>query len=139
MTIQKWPSLVDMFFDQAATEKNKPFLFAKSDGKFIADSWSVVAQKVANLAASLKKMGVTFMFCLIQGSNHIVPITVCVRADRIRVSFSFRVCVARQIQPETGPTLSVTRGGQESVNRPLESTRTLIIQKVLDLPLAGRS
>jgi len=58
MPIPKWPSLVEMFFDQAARFSGKPFLYKKQDGAFVGETWGEVAVKVATLAAALKGLGV---------------------------------------------------------------------------------
>ncbi|MCJ9429932.1 AMP-dependent synthetase/ligase [Kordiimonas marina] len=58
MPIKRWPSLTAMFYEQAATFANKPFLHAKSDGAWKTLSWRETAEKVAKLAAGLERLGV---------------------------------------------------------------------------------
>ena len=58
MTIQKWPNLVEMFYDQAARYASKPLLWHKQDGKWQSQSWKEVAQKVADLAGAMRSLGV---------------------------------------------------------------------------------
>lgn len=58
MTIQKWPNLVEMFYDQAARYNKKPLLWHKEDGKWQSQSWRGVAQKVAHLTQAMRNLGV---------------------------------------------------------------------------------
>ena len=58
MTIKKWPNLVEMFFDQAAHYKKKPLLWHKKNEKWESQSWDDVAQKIAQLAQSMRALGV---------------------------------------------------------------------------------
>ncbi|TNE61470.1 MAG: long-chain fatty acid--CoA ligase [Alphaproteobacteria bacterium] len=58
MPIKHWPSLTSMFFEQAATYGNKPFLHAKLDGAWQSISWTETAERIAKLAAALERLGV---------------------------------------------------------------------------------
>jgi long-chain acyl-CoA synthetase len=51
------PNLVKLFFDQAAALRDKPFLWAKRDGKWTAWSWSETAAEVTRLARGLVALG----------------------------------------------------------------------------------
>ncbi|MGY8985099.1 MAG: AMP-dependent synthetase/ligase [Sphingomonadales bacterium] len=55
-----WENLVSMFFDQAEQLKDKPFLWAKSEGIYIPTTWAEAAKKVTKIANALKKQGVKF-------------------------------------------------------------------------------
>lgn len=59
MAMQKWSSLVEMFFNQAQKYKKKNLLFQKVNTAYVGQSWSEVAAKVNALARALKEMGVT--------------------------------------------------------------------------------
>lgn len=58
MTIQKWPNLVEMFFDQAARYGEKPFLWQKEDDKWTSQSWIDIAQQIATFAQAMRDLGV---------------------------------------------------------------------------------
>ena len=45
-----WENLVSMFFDQAEQLKDKPFLWAKSEGIYIPTTWAEAAKKVTKIA-----------------------------------------------------------------------------------------
>jgi len=51
-------NLVSMFFDQADTLGERPFLWAKRDGRYHPLSWRDVAARVSALARGLRAMGV---------------------------------------------------------------------------------
>ncbi|WP_337847565.1 AMP-dependent synthetase/ligase [Sphingomonas sp.] len=55
--LEKFDNLVSMFFTRAREQCDAPFLWAKSGGKWQSTSWAEAAQKVASLAAALKKLG----------------------------------------------------------------------------------
>ena len=55
--LEHFPNLVSMFFSRAANNGDKPFLWAKTDGKWHSISWRESARQVASLAANLKKHG----------------------------------------------------------------------------------
>ncbi|MDR6851980.1 long-chain acyl-CoA synthetase [Sphingomonas sp. BE123] len=55
--LEKFDNLVSMFFTRAREQGDAPFLWAKSGGKWQSTSWAEAAQKVASLAAALKKLG----------------------------------------------------------------------------------
>ncbi len=54
----RWPNLVTMFLDQADALGNAPFVSKKSDGRWIAQSWSDAADDVVSLAAALHALGI---------------------------------------------------------------------------------
>jgi len=56
--LKKWNSLTEMFFDQAATQGTKPFLFHKVDKQWRSLSWREVASEIAKVAEALQKIGV---------------------------------------------------------------------------------
>lgn len=58
MSAQNWPNLVEMFFDQAEKCGERPFLWAKVDGKYQALSWREVAAQVTQLARGLQALGI---------------------------------------------------------------------------------
>ncbi len=58
MPIKQWNSLTQMFFDQASTLGDKPLLFSKHAGEWRSISWTHVAEKVTQLGAALRAMGV---------------------------------------------------------------------------------
>ena len=53
-----WDSVAHLFFAQAERLKDKPFLWAKTDGAYKALSWLEVAQQVCALADCLKAQGI---------------------------------------------------------------------------------
>jgi long-chain acyl-CoA synthetase len=55
--LEHFPNLVTMFFARAKDKGDKPFLWAKADGRWQAISWNETARQVAALAASLKRLG----------------------------------------------------------------------------------
>jgi long-chain acyl-CoA synthetase len=54
---EHFPNLVTMFFTRAAEQGDKPFLWAKKDREWTAISWRETAERVASLAAALKRLG----------------------------------------------------------------------------------
>lgn len=58
MTIQKWPNLVEMFYDQAELYNKKPLLWHKESDAWQSLSWGETAQKVARLAKAMQNLGV---------------------------------------------------------------------------------
>jgi long-chain acyl-CoA synthetase len=52
-------SLPAMFFDQAARLGDKPFLWAKHDGRYQSLSWAEAARDVRRLALGLNSLGIT--------------------------------------------------------------------------------
>ncbi len=56
--IEKWSNLVEMFFGQAESLGDAPFLWRKADGAWKATSWKEAAQMVASLAEGLTAHGV---------------------------------------------------------------------------------
>lgn len=58
MTIEQWPNLVTMFFEQAATYGEQPFLWKKRDGYFQSQTWSDANARVSALARGLIALGV---------------------------------------------------------------------------------
>ena len=55
--LERFESLVSMFFTRAAEKGDKPFLWAKTGGAWRSISWNETARQVAALAASLKRLG----------------------------------------------------------------------------------
>ncbi len=56
--MKSWPSLIAMFFEQAETLGDKPFLWAKKDGAYQSTSWRESAEIVSALARGLKTLGI---------------------------------------------------------------------------------
>ena len=54
---ERFPNLVTMFFTRAAEQGEKPFLWAKKDGRWQSISWREAAEQVASLAAALQGIG----------------------------------------------------------------------------------
>ncbi|TKD53369.1 AMP-dependent synthetase/ligase [Sphingomonas baiyangensis] len=48
-----------MFFARARERGDRPFLWAKRDGKWVSTSWAEAARKVASLATALKAIGLS--------------------------------------------------------------------------------
>ena len=57
MDLSRWPNLVAMFFEQASTKKNSPFLWKKQQGKWNSISWAETANQVRLLALALQEYG----------------------------------------------------------------------------------
>ncbi|WP_448659662.1 AMP-dependent synthetase/ligase [Sphingomonas sp. CJ99] len=55
--LEHFPNLVTLFFTRAREQGDKPFLWAKSGGKWHPTSWAEAAHRVASLAAGLKSLG----------------------------------------------------------------------------------
>ncbi len=55
--LEHFPNLVTMFFTRAAQGGERPFLWAKREGKWFSTSWREAAETVASLAAALKRIG----------------------------------------------------------------------------------
>jgi len=55
--LEHFPNLVALFFARAKEKGDAPFLWAKSDGEWRSTSWAEAADKVAKLAAALKRIG----------------------------------------------------------------------------------
>jgi long-chain acyl-CoA synthetase len=54
---EHFPNLVTMFFTRARQGGERPFLWAKKEGKWVSTSWREAAETVAALAAALKRIG----------------------------------------------------------------------------------
>ncbi|QAY76972.1 long-chain fatty acid--CoA ligase [Sphingosinicella sp. BN140058] len=54
---EHFPNLVTMFFSRAAEKGDGPFLWSKSEGEWRSISWREAAERVASLAAALRKIG----------------------------------------------------------------------------------
>ena len=57
MDLNRWPNLVAMFFEQASTKKNYPFLWKKQQGEWKSISWAETANQVRLLALALQEYG----------------------------------------------------------------------------------
>jgi long-chain acyl-CoA synthetase len=57
--MKTWPNLIAMFVEQAELLGDKPFLWAKKNGKYQSISWKKSLETVLALAHSLKALGVT--------------------------------------------------------------------------------
>lgn len=55
--LERFDSLVQMFFTRAREKGDAPFLWAKYNGRWQPTSWAEAARQVASLAAALKKLG----------------------------------------------------------------------------------
>ena len=55
--LEHFPNLVAMFFARAKEKGDAPFLWAKQGGEWRSTSWREAADKVARLAAALKRIG----------------------------------------------------------------------------------
>jgi long-chain acyl-CoA synthetase len=55
--LEHFPNLVTMFFARAKEKGDSPFLWAKKGGEWRSTSWAEAADKVARLAAALKRIG----------------------------------------------------------------------------------
>lgn len=54
---ERWNTVVEMFFDQAARLGERPFLSAKKDDAWAPISWASAARTVARLAGALRTLG----------------------------------------------------------------------------------
>jgi long-chain acyl-CoA synthetase len=57
--LEHFENLVAMFFARARQEGDKPFLWAKKEGAWRSISWRETADRVASLAAALKRLGLS--------------------------------------------------------------------------------
>ena len=57
MRYDSWPNLATMFFENAATFGDKPFLWGKKDGVYESISWRETADQVRALARGLRRLG----------------------------------------------------------------------------------
>jgi len=55
--LEHFPNLVTMFLTRAGEQGDKPFLWAKADGNWLALSWRETARQVGAFATSLREMG----------------------------------------------------------------------------------
>lgn len=55
--LEHFPNLVAMFFARAAERGDAPFLWAKQDGRWQSLSWRETAERVAALAAAMRRLG----------------------------------------------------------------------------------
>jgi long-chain acyl-CoA synthetase len=55
--LERFENLVSLFLTRAAEKGDRPFLWAKREGKWRSISWNEAARQVAVLAASLKRIG----------------------------------------------------------------------------------
>ncbi|HTG38906.1 long-chain fatty acid--CoA ligase [Sphingomonas sp.] len=55
--LEHFPNLVTMFFARARERKERPFLWAKRDGRWASTSWADAAAQVASLATAIKALG----------------------------------------------------------------------------------
>jgi long-chain acyl-CoA synthetase len=55
--LEPFPNLVTLFFTRAAEKGDAPFLWAKIDKQWRPISWREAAERVASLAAALRKLG----------------------------------------------------------------------------------
>jgi long-chain acyl-CoA synthetase len=58
MTKEKWPNIVQMFFEQADLLQDKPFVWQKVDGSYHPTTWTEAKKVVINLATFLRNQGV---------------------------------------------------------------------------------
>ncbi|CCQ74095.1 long-chain fatty acid--CoA ligase [Magnetospira sp. QH-2] len=58
MATYPWPNLAAMFFDQAQRLADKPFLWGKQDGVYVALTWGECAHHAESLARSLRAHGI---------------------------------------------------------------------------------
>src|SRR5215831_12304652 len=58
MDYDRWRSLPGMFLEQAARLEERPFLWAKRDGRYRPVSWVAAARKVRHLALALLSLGI---------------------------------------------------------------------------------
>jgi long-chain acyl-CoA synthetase len=58
MDYSRWRNLVAMFYELAAQKGDRPFLWAKRDGRYEPRSWRAAAEEVTALARGLKALGI---------------------------------------------------------------------------------
>jgi long-chain acyl-CoA synthetase len=58
MDYDSWRSLPAMFLEQAGRRGNKPFLWAKRDGRYRPVSWADAARQIRSLALGLRSLGI---------------------------------------------------------------------------------
>jgi len=58
MSVPHWNSLAEMFYAQASTLADKPFLHAKTDGAYHSITWADAAARALRIAAGLKARGI---------------------------------------------------------------------------------
>ena len=58
MDYESWRSLPAMFFEQTGRLSDKPFLWAKREGRYQAISWAETARHVRRLALGLRSLGI---------------------------------------------------------------------------------
>lgn len=58
MDYESWQSLPAMFFDEARLRGERPFLWAKRDGRYRSTGWAAAAQQVRHLARGLETLGI---------------------------------------------------------------------------------
>lgn len=58
MSMDAWPNLVSMFFEQAAQYREQPFLWRKRDGVYESLTWSDANSRVTALTRGLQSLGV---------------------------------------------------------------------------------
>lgn len=58
MNVDQWPNLATMFFEQAATYREQPFLWKKRDGVYESLTWSDANARAIALARGLLSLGV---------------------------------------------------------------------------------
>ena len=57
MANRDWPNLAAMFFAQAQSRGDRPFLWARRKGVYVATSWRETAVRVGDLARGLRALG----------------------------------------------------------------------------------
>lgn len=55
---ETWNSLVEMFFEQAERLGDRPFLWARREGRWESLSWRETAEQVARMAGALRQIGI---------------------------------------------------------------------------------
>lgn len=58
MNVDTWPNLATMFFEQAATYREQPFLWKKRDGVYESLTWSDANARTVALARGLLSLGI---------------------------------------------------------------------------------
>ena len=57
MANRDWPNLAAMFFAQAQSRGDRPFLWARRNGVYVSTSWRETAARVSDLARGLRALG----------------------------------------------------------------------------------